>query len=54
MTGIVEGRCVVLDGMHRLNLGTASLLLRLLDDREVTAFDGRKFISKDRFQKVRT
>ena len=46
-------RSCVLDGLDRLNPGTVSVLLRLVQDRELTAFDGTRFVSPQRWQQMR-
>jgi len=43
------GRLVVLDGLHRLPNGTCSILLRLLEDGDVTLFDGTRFVRMDHY-----
>ena len=47
-----EGRLAVLDGIHRLPLGTISALLRLLDEREITLFDGTSFVCPARYAEM--
>ena len=47
-----EGRLAVLDGVHRLPLGTISALLRLLDEREITLFDGTSYVCPARYAEM--
>ena len=47
-----EGRLAVLDGVHRLPVGTISTLLRLLDEREITLFDGTSFVCPARYAEM--
>ena len=47
-----EGRLAVLDGVHRLPVGTISALLRLLDEREITLFDGTSFVCPARYAEM--
>lgn len=43
------GRLAILDGIHRLPVGTISVLLRLLIDREIELFDGTRFVQPSRY-----
>jgi MoxR-like ATPase len=47
-----EGRLAVLDGVHRLPVGTISALLRLLDEREITLFDGTSYVCPARYTEM--
>jgi hypothetical protein len=47
-----HGRLAILDGIHRLPVGTISSLLRLLDEREITLFDGTSFVNTVRYQEM--
>jgi MoxR-like ATPase len=49
---IQTGRLAVLDGLQRLPLGTIAVLLRLLQDREITLFDGTRFMRHDRYDRL--
>jgi MoxR-like ATPase len=53
MSAVETGRLCVLDGLDRLSPGTISVLLRLVQDREVTLFDGTRFVSPGRYQRMR-
>ncbi|KAM9486140.1 von Willebrand factor A domain-containing protein 8 [Clarias gariepinus] len=44
-----EGKLVLLDGIHRVNLGTLSVLSRLLHDRELALYDGTRLLRWDRY-----
>jgi MoxR-like ATPase len=44
------GRLAILDGINRLPLGTISALLRLIEDREITLFDGSRYVKPERYQ----
>lgn len=44
VSAVARGGLVVLDGLHRLPPGTSSILLRLLEDGEITLFDGTRFV----------
>ena len=48
------GRLAVLDGINRLPPGTISALLRLVEDREITLFDGSRYVRPDRYQHMIT
>ena len=47
------GGLAILDGIHRLPLGSIGVLLRLIQDRELTLFDGTKFLRWDRYCNLR-
>ena len=47
------GRLCVLDGLHRLPAGTIAALVRLIQDREVSLYDGTRFISMRRWKHLR-
>lgn len=67
---IIKGRLTILDGLHRLPSGTVSVLFRylfsyylfvklicvnrLIQDREITLFDGTRFVRHDRYQHMIT
>ncbi|KAI5107140.1 von Willebrand factor A domain-containing protein 8, partial [Silurus meridionalis] len=44
-----EGKLVLLDGIHRVNLGTLAVLSRLLHDRELALYDGTRLLRWDRY-----
>ena len=44
------GRLAILDGVNRLPMGTISALLRLIEDREITLFDGSRYVKPERYQ----
>ncbi|XP_041921214.1 von Willebrand factor A domain-containing protein 8 isoform X1 [Alosa sapidissima] len=48
-----EGKLVVLDGIHRVNLGTLAVLSRLLHDRELALYDGTRLLRWDRYQAMK-
>jgi len=43
------GRLAILDGVNRLPQGTISALLRLIEDREITLFDGSRYVKPERY-----
>jgi MoxR-like ATPase len=45
LVGMQLGRLVILDGIDRLAMGTIAVLLRLIEDREATLFDGTRSAS---------
>ncbi|XP_051781637.1 von Willebrand factor A domain-containing protein 8 [Erpetoichthys calabaricus] len=53
VTAAQEGKLVVLDGIHRVNLGTLSVLSRLIHDREIALYDGTRLIPADRYQSLK-
>ncbi|OWF39225.1 von Willebrand factor A domain-containing protein 8 [Mizuhopecten yessoensis] len=53
VTAAMEGSLAVLDGVHRINQGSFSILHRLIHDRELQLFDGSRLLRHDRFQKMK-
>lgn len=50
ITAAMEGKLLLLDGIHRVNLGTLAVLSRLLHDRELDLYDGTRLLRWDRYQ----
>ncbi|KAL2081742.1 hypothetical protein ACEWY4_023595 [Coilia grayii] len=48
-----EGKLVILDGIHRINLGTLAVLSRLLHDRDLSLYDGTRLLRWDRYQTLK-
>ncbi|MGH0153922.1 UNVERIFIED_CONTAM: hypothetical protein FKN15_027232 [Acipenser sinensis] len=53
VTAAQEGKLVLLDGIHRVNLGTLSVLSRLIHDRELTLYDGTRLLRVDRYESLK-
>ncbi|XP_052461499.1 von Willebrand factor A domain-containing protein 8 [Carassius gibelio] len=53
VTAAQEGKLVLLDGIHRVNLGTLAVLSRLLHDRELSLYDGTRLLRWDRYQTLK-
>ncbi|KAG7233757.1 hypothetical protein INR49_006616 [Caranx melampygus] len=53
VTAAIEGKLLLLDGIHRVNLGTLAVLSRLLHDRELDLYDGTRLLRWDRYQAVK-
>ncbi|XP_077584586.1 von Willebrand factor A domain-containing protein 8 [Stigmatopora nigra] len=53
VTAAVEGKLLLLDGIHRVNLGTLAVLSRLLHDRELDLYDGTRLLRWDRYQALK-
>ncbi|XP_030056405.1 von Willebrand factor A domain-containing protein 8 [Microcaecilia unicolor] len=53
VTAALEGKLLVLDGIHRVNPGTLAILQRLIHDRELTLYDGTRLIRDDRYQHLK-
>ncbi|XP_065149109.1 von Willebrand factor A domain-containing protein 8 [Paramisgurnus dabryanus] len=53
ITAAQEGKLVLLDGIHRVNLGTLAVLSRLLHDRELNLYDGTRLLRWDRYQTLK-
>ncbi|XP_020791891.2 von Willebrand factor A domain-containing protein 8 [Boleophthalmus pectinirostris] len=49
----MEGKLLLLDGIHRVNLGTLAVLSRLLHDRELDLYDGTRLLRWDRYQTLK-
>ncbi|KAL4635681.1 von Willebrand factor A domain-containing protein 8 isoform X1 [Arapaima gigas] len=48
-----EGKLALLDGIHRVNLGTLAVLSRLIHDRELALYDGTRLLRSDRYQTLK-
>uniref|UniRef100_A0A8C0ICB5 von Willebrand factor A domain-containing protein 8 n=1 Tax=Bubo bubo TaxID=30461 RepID=A0A8C0ICB5_BUBBB len=53
VTAAVEGKLVILDGIHRINPGTLAVLQRLIHDRELTLYDGTRLLREDRYRNLK-
>uniref|UniRef100_A0A3Q3JAA7 von Willebrand factor A domain-containing protein 8 n=1 Tax=Monopterus albus TaxID=43700 RepID=A0A3Q3JAA7_MONAL len=53
VTAAMEGKLLLLDGIHRVNLGTLAVLSRLLHDRELDLYDGSRLLRWDRYQTLK-
>uniref|UniRef100_A0A668AXY8 von Willebrand factor A domain-containing protein 8 n=1 Tax=Myripristis murdjan TaxID=586833 RepID=A0A668AXY8_9TELE len=54
VTAAQEGKLLLLDGVHRVNLGTLCILCpRLLHDRELALYDGTRLLRWDRYQSLK-
>uniref|UniRef100_A0A3P8PI88 von Willebrand factor A domain-containing protein 8 n=1 Tax=Astatotilapia calliptera TaxID=8154 RepID=A0A3P8PI88_ASTCA len=53
VTAAMEGKLLLLDGIHRVNLGTLAVLSRLLHDREIDLYDGTRLLRWDRYQTLK-
>ncbi|XP_062313090.1 von Willebrand factor A domain-containing protein 8 [Osmerus eperlanus] len=53
VTAAQEGKLLLLDGIHRVNLGTLAVLSRLLHDRELSLYDGTRLVRWDRYQALK-
>uniref|UniRef100_A0A8C9PJU6 von Willebrand factor A domain-containing protein 8 n=1 Tax=Spermophilus dauricus TaxID=99837 RepID=A0A8C9PJU6_SPEDA len=49
----LEGKLVLLDGIHRVNAGTLAVLQRLIHDRELSLYDGSRLLRKDRYMRLK-
>ncbi|XP_067943521.1 von Willebrand factor A domain-containing protein 8-like [Watersipora subatra] len=49
LTAMKHGDIAVLDGLHRINAGTFSVLASLIQDRELNLADGSRFLQGHRF-----
>nr|XP_034959302.1 von Willebrand factor A domain-containing protein 8 isoform X1 [Zootoca vivipara] len=53
ITAALEGKLVILDGIHRVNAGTLAVLQRLIHDRDITLYDGTRLLRNERYQKLK-
>ncbi|XP_058438588.1 von Willebrand factor A domain-containing protein 8 isoform X2 [Marmota monax] len=53
VTAALEGKLVLLDGIHRVNAGTLAVLHRLIHDRELSLYDGSRLMRKDRYMRLK-
>ncbi|XP_047456688.1 von Willebrand factor A domain-containing protein 8 [Mugil cephalus] len=53
VSAAIEGKLLLLDGIHRVNLGTLAVLSRLLHDRELDLYDGTRLLRWDRYQTLK-
>eukprot|EP00127_Corallochytrium_limacisporum_P004995 Clim_evm18s196 gene=Clim_evmTU18s196 len=49
----LEGSLCVLDGIHRINHGTFTVLQRLVQDRELVLFEGKRLMGPDRYEAIK-
>ncbi|XP_030874342.1 von Willebrand factor A domain-containing protein 8 [Leptonychotes weddellii] len=49
----LEGKLVLLDGIHRVNVGTLAVLQRLIHDRELSLYDGSRLLKEDRYTRLK-
>lgn len=52
LQGAINGNVVILDGIHRLESDTLSVLQSLLTHREIDLADGRRLLRHDRFDRA--
>ncbi|XP_060072942.1 von Willebrand factor A domain-containing protein 8-like [Ylistrum balloti] len=53
VTAAIEGSLAVLDGVHRINQGSFSILHRLIHDRDLQLLDGSRLLRHDRYQEMK-
>lgn len=47
-----NGHIAILDGIHRIHNSTIAILHRLVHDREIQLYDGRRLVGEDKFQEL--
>ncbi|KAK7080894.1 von Willebrand factor A domain-containing protein 8 [Halocaridina rubra] len=50
----LEGKLAILDGIHRLHHGTLAVLHRLIHDRELQLYDGKRLVRHDRYDAIKS
>ncbi|GFO07343.1 von Willebrand factor a domain-containing protein 8-like [Plakobranchus ocellatus] len=53
VTAALEGSLAVLDGVHRVNAGSFSVLHRLVSERELQLLDGTRLIGQDKYDAMK-
>ncbi|XP_006837671.1 PREDICTED: von Willebrand factor A domain-containing protein 8-like [Chrysochloris asiatica] len=53
VSAALEGKLVLLDGIHRVNAGTLAVLQRLIHDRELSLYDGSRLLREDRYMRLK-
>lgn len=53
VSAALNGNLAVLDGVHRINHGSFSVLHRLIHDRELQLYDGTRLLRQDRYEAVK-
>ncbi|XP_075419136.1 von Willebrand factor A domain-containing protein 8 [Tenrec ecaudatus] len=53
VSAALEGKLVLLDGIHRVNAGTLAVLQRLIHDRELSLYDGSRLLREDRYRRLK-
>ncbi|KAK7090090.1 von Willebrand factor A domain-containing protein 8-like [Littorina saxatilis] len=53
VTAALEGSLAVLDGVHRINQGSFSVLHRLINERELQLFDGTRLLNAEQYESVK-
>jgi hypothetical protein len=53
VSAALNGSLAVLDGVHRINAGTFTVLHRLVHDRELSLFDGSQLLRKDKYDAIK-
>ncbi|KAH9488726.1 hypothetical protein Btru_059448 [Bulinus truncatus] len=54
VTAALEGSLAVLDGVHRVNAGSFSVLHRLVHERELQLFDGTRLVSREKHDDIKS
>lgn len=53
VSAALNGSLAVLDGVHRINHGSFSVLHRLIHDRELQLYDGTRLLQQGRYEEVK-
>ncbi|GAB1605806.1 von Willebrand factor A domain-containing protein 8-like [Argonauta hians] len=53
VSAALNGDLAVLDGVHRINPGSFSVIQRLIHDRELQLYDGTRLLRSDRYNQVK-
>ncbi|GAB6029233.1 von Willebrand factor A domain-containing protein 8 [Chamberlinius hualienensis] len=52
VTAALEGKLLILDGIHRVDAGTLAVLHRLVHDRELQLFDGTRLLAASKYDQI--
>ncbi|XP_029645766.1 von Willebrand factor A domain-containing protein 8 [Octopus sinensis] len=53
VSAALQGNLAVLDGVHRINPGSFSVIQRLIHDRELQLYDGTRLLHADRYNQIK-
>ncbi|KAF4526552.1 hypothetical protein B566_EDAN009123 [Ephemera danica] len=54
VSAALEGKLAILDGIHRIHASTLAVIHRLVHDRELQLYDGRRMLRSDRYDEIKS